>query len=221
MTSTNQNQTETETETETEIVTEFYQKITLNDVQLAGAYYPILIDLAKQSRCMTYGELVEQAKNRHPENDVVQSAIPVSAGRKLEVVRLFTRERGLPDVTSLIINKAGGECGNYYVEHFDPVKARAEVFAYDWSAVQPEFNLYVAGLAKTATPSKPRKDGFAPRKRLKESDASDLLYKYYQENKKNYPPSIRDKRAMLLNLLMDGVSPEDAFTQCVDKAIPK
>jgi hypothetical protein len=137
---------------ETKITSEFYQNITLNDVQLAGAYYTILIDLAMQSRCMTYGELVQQANERHLESDVVQNAIAVSAGRKLEVVRLFTKERGLPDIASLIISEAEGECGSYYGEHFDPVKSREEVFAYDWSMVLPEFNLYVANLSKMATP---------------------------------------------------------------------
>ena len=32
-----------------------YKNITLNDVQLAAAYYPILIDLAKHKHCLTYG----------------------------------------------------------------------------------------------------------------------------------------------------------------------
>ena len=39
-----------------------YKTITLNDVQLASAYYPILVDLAKHKHCLTYGELVDKAK---------------------------------------------------------------------------------------------------------------------------------------------------------------
>lgn len=83
-----------------------YGNITLNDVQLAAAYYPILIDLAKHKHRLTYGELVGKAKVIYPEKGYVQNAIPVSTGRKLDVVRIFTNERNLPDVTSLIINKS-------------------------------------------------------------------------------------------------------------------
>ncbi len=32
--------------------------LTLIDVQLASAYYPILVDLARHKHCLTYGELV-------------------------------------------------------------------------------------------------------------------------------------------------------------------
>lgn len=71
----------------------FYANITLTDVQLASAYYPILIDLAKHKHCLTYGELVERAKSLHPNKSVVQKAIAISAGRRLDVVRIFTYER--------------------------------------------------------------------------------------------------------------------------------
>ena len=35
-----------------------YKNITLTDVQLASAYYPILVDLARHKHCLTYSELV-------------------------------------------------------------------------------------------------------------------------------------------------------------------
>lgn len=192
-----------------------YQNITLNDVQLGGAYYQILIELAKQKLCMTYSDLVQQAKERHPGNDVVQNAIAVSVGRKLEVVRLFTKQRGLPDVTSLIISKAEGECGSFYTEHFDPIKARAEVFAYDWDTVQPEFDLFVSMVTKTASLGKPRHEIANPRKRRKETEAADLLFAFYKDNKSKYPLSVKEKKKMLMALLMDGFSPEEAFAQAL------
>lgn len=185
-----------------------YQNITLNDIQLAGAYYPILIDLAKHKHCLTYGELVQKAKERNPQSEVVKNAIPTSAGRKLDVVRIFTKERGLPDVTSLIINKAEGECGSFYTEHFDPIKTRNEVFAYNWDAVLPEFDLFVSRATKTAT----------PRKRRKENEAAELLFAYYRDNRSKYPPSVKDKKELLMTLLMEGFSPEEAFTQVLKDA---
>lgn len=133
-------------------VQSLYANITLNDVQLAAVYYPILVDLARHKHCLTYGELVKRAKESHPDVEYVQRAIPVSAGRKLDVVRLFTFERSLPDVTSLIINKTAGECGNGVTEYFDPVKLRDEVFAYDWSSVSDDFDMYIETAEQKATP---------------------------------------------------------------------
>ena len=96
-----------------------YAKVTLVDVQLASAYYPLLVDLAKHKHCVTYGELVDKAKAEYPDRQVVQRAIAVSTGRRLDVVRMFTTERNLPDLTSLVINKGSGECGIGFTRSFD------------------------------------------------------------------------------------------------------
>ncbi|MFC7289601.1 hypothetical protein ACFQPC_16255 [Herminiimonas glaciei] len=180
-----------------------YQNITLNDIQLAGAYYPILIELARHKHCLTYGELVQKVKELHPDNDVVKNAIPTSAGRKLDVVRIFTKERNLPDVTALIINKAEGECGSFYTDHFDPVKTREEVFAFAWDDVSVEFDLFVSKVTVSAT----------PRKQRKESEAAELLYAYYKENRSKLPTSINKKRDFIMALLIEGFSPDEAFLQ--------
>ena len=180
-----------------------YGNITLNDVQLAAAYYPILIDLAKHKHCLTYGELVEKAKEIYPEKDYVKNAIPVSAGRKLDVVRIFTNERNLPDVTSLIINKSQGECGSGFTGSFDPVEARSKVFAYDWSEVAVEFDLYINDI----------KESTKPKKRLSHREATRLMSIYYQENKNYYPETIRKSRSELIALIMEGFSEKEAFDQ--------
>lgn len=180
-----------------------YKNITLNDVQLAAAYYPILIDLAKHKHCLTYGELVERAQGIYPDKEYVQNAIAVSTGRKLDVVRIFTCERDLPDVTSLIINKNHGECGTGFTDHFNPEEARKEVYAYDWSEVTTEFDLYIESAAKQVT----------PRKRRKRPEALTLMSEFYKENKDKYPASIKDKREDIIILLMEGFSPEESFKQ--------
>jgi hypothetical protein len=180
-----------------------YPNITLNDVQLAAAYYPILIDLAKHKHCLTYGELVDRAKEEHPKKEVVQNAIAVSAGRKLDVVRLFTSERKLPDVTSLIINKNEGDCGSLYTAHFDPKKAREEVFKYDWKDVSTEFDLYIESAEKNAT----------PRKRRTRDASLKLMSDHYSQNKSVYPLSIKDKREEIIILLMEGFDVEDCFIE--------
>lgn len=180
-----------------------YQNITLNDIQLAGAYYPILIDLARHQKRLTYGELVQKAKELHPDSDVVKNAIPTSAGRKLDVVRIFTKEKDLPDVTALIINKAEGECGSFYTDHFDPVKTRKEIFAFNWDDVSVDFDLFVSKVTVSAT----------PRKQRKESEAAELLYAYYKDNRSKLPASINEKREFIMALLIEGLSPHEAFLQ--------
>ena len=184
-----------------------YKNITLNDVQLAAAYYPILIDLAKHKHCLTYGELVDRAKEENPEKEVVQNAIAISAGRKLDVVRLFTNERELPDVTSLVINKGQGECGTGFTDHFDPETTREEVYTYDWEEVTTDFDLYIEDAVKNAT----------PRKRINKKAALKIMSDHYSQNKSTYPSSIKEKREEIIILLMEGFDAEDCFKQAMPR----
>jgi hypothetical protein len=181
----------------------FYANITLSDVQLASAYYPILIDLAKHKHCLTYGELVERAKGLYPTRPVVQKAIAVSTGRRLDVVRIFTSERDLPDLTSLIINKDKGECGVGFTQHFDPKAARDAVFAFNWSEVSTDFDGFV----------KQTESVIKPRKKVKEDKARQLMAEYYKAHKEALHPSVRDHRELIVELIMEGFSPKDAFMQ--------
>ena len=190
-----------------EPIDSLYANITLNDVQLAAAYYPILIDLAKHKHCLTYGELVDKAKEMYPTKEYVQNAIAVSTGRKLDVVRIFTAERDLPDVTSLIINKQAGECGVGFTDYFDPEKARVEVFAFDWSSVTTEFDQYLEAAERHAT----------PRRSVKRPEALKLMSEYYQENRNGYPDSIKEHREELVALIMEGFSPKETFSDVLKR----
>ncbi len=180
-----------------------YKNITLNDVQLASAYYPVLIDLAKNKHCLTYSELVAKAKEMYPTKEPVQRAIAVSTGRKLDVVRIFTTERELPDLTCLIINKGSGECGVGFTQDYDPVKAREVVFAFDWSAVSTDFDGYIKHTEKAIT----------PRKRIKKTEAIDLMAKFYSQHKEDLPSNVKSKRELIIELLVEGFTAEEAFSQ--------
>jgi hypothetical protein len=184
-----------------------YKNVTKNDVQLASAYYPILVDLAKNQKCITYSELVEKAKETHLDNPVVKNAIAVSTGRKLDVVRIFTNGRNLPDLTSLIISKGSTTPGLGFPG--DPKRAKAEVFAHDWSAISTDFDVYVEETVKIIT----------TRKRRKKEEAANLRYKFFIENEKSFPAfSTEDKqfiRDLIDELLMEGFSPEEAFPLAV------
>jgi len=182
-----------------------YPNVTLTDVQLASAYYPILVDLAKHKHCLSYSELVERAKTEYPDRPAVQKAIAVSTGRRLDVVRFFTAERSLPDLSALIINKGTGECGMGFTRSFDPVATREQVFAYDWTGVSTDFD----GFIKIAEAD------VAPRKRLKEHKALELMSGYYMANKNSLPKNVREHRNLIVELIMEGFPPEVAFTQAL------
>jgi hypothetical protein len=183
-----------------------YANVTLVDIQLASAYYPILVELAKHKHSITYGQLVERAKKKYPVHEVVQNAIAVSTGRRLDVVRMFTSERGLPDLTSLVINSGTGECGVGFTRNFDPVAAREEVFGFDWSAVTTDFDGFVRN---TETALKPRK-------KVKESQARELMASYYKEHRASLPTSVRDRRELIVELIVEGLSTGEAFARAVN-----
>jgi len=182
-----------------------YKNITLTDVQLASAYYPILIDLAKKKQRITYGELVAKAKRMYPTRKEVQNAIATSAGRKLDVIRIFTAERKLPDLTSLVISKTTGECGEDFTKHFDPVATREKVFAFDWSNVTTEFDFYIKHAQTVVIPRKP----------IKKSEAMEKMAAFYKQNKERLPPSVKEKRELILELLMEGLTEEEAFSKAI------
>lgn len=181
----------------------FYANVTLIDLQLAAVYYPLLVMIAKDKGTISYSDLVEQAQRAHPANPVVQRAIAVSTGRRLDVVRMFTRERELPDLTSLVVNKGSGECGIGFTRAFDPEVARERVFAYDWTQVATEFD----GFVKTT------ETVIAPRKRITEAKAIQLMANYYAEHKATLPATVRQQRDLIIELLREGFAVEQAFEQ--------
>jgi hypothetical protein len=180
-----------------------YDKVTLVDVQLASAYYPILVDLAKHKHCLTYGELVVQAKKTYPDLPVVQKAIAVSTGRRLDVVRRFTSERGLPDLSALIINSSTGECGAAFTKNFDPVATRDMVFSFNWHSVNTDFDGFVCDAERS----------IKTRKKIKESVALDLMSQYFLLHKANIPSCIREHRDLIVELIMEGFEPAYVFAQ--------
>jgi hypothetical protein len=179
--------------------------ITETDLALAAALYPILVERARQTpaRAMTYGALIDEAKVRFPNNEVVQNAIPVSLGRRLDVVRMFLNKEALPDLTVLVVNAGTGEVGSAFGA--DPDKVRAEVAAFDWSAVAEEFDLHISGLRKEIAVTK--------RPKIKRETAKVMMVDFYQQNRAFYPKDIGLKREAIIDLICNGNSAEDAFNQ--------
>jgi hypothetical protein len=122
--------------------------VTAVDLELAAIYYPILVEKARLKLCITYGELVDLAKNLHPDNPVIQNALAISTGRRLDVVRMFTSAHGLPDLSSLVINGLSGECGSGFTRNFDPESARNQVFNFNWQMVPSPFFDFIESIEK-------------------------------------------------------------------------
>jgi hypothetical protein len=184
-----------------------YQNITLTDMQLASAYYPILLELALQRKCLTYTELVETAKRRYPDRLVVRRAMAISAARRLEVIRLFTVERNLPDISALIVNKDTGKAGNGFNITVDPKHNRDRVYAYDWSTVSSDFDGFVHVREKTLT----------RRKKVAKAKALELMAQYYQSNKTRLPADVRQHREVILELIEEGFEVAEVFDLVLKK----
>ena len=66
-----------------------------------------------------------------------------------------------------------------------------------------------------ATYSKLTEKAAAPQKKVKEADAVENMAAYFQENRSKLPPAIRRHRETIVELLMAGISAEDAFSAVV------
>lgn len=181
-------------------------RATLIDIQLATAYFPILVEFAMSSQLVTYGDLVEKAKATYPDNQVVQRAIAVSTGRRLDIVREFTIQQDLPDISSLVISQGTGECGIGFTRTFDPVAVRETVYAFDWSNVTLAFGGFVAA----------RTTKLVPRKKVKENKALEIMSTYFYANRASLSSSVKEHREYIVERIMEGLSPEDAFSEAIE-----
>jgi hypothetical protein len=85
----------------------------------------MLCELAKQKKEMTFKEFVDAAKERYPNVEEVQNAIPVSTGRRFEYVRTYTTQHELPDLSAWVVSQAGTNSDDYEAD-FDPQVERDE-----------------------------------------------------------------------------------------------
>ncbi len=186
------------------------QNMTTADIEIGRIYYGILIDRAPSGRLLSYGDLVAAAKAAHPDNEFVQRAIAVSAGRRLEAVRVFTSRQGYPDITSLVVNASTGEVGSAFGT--DPVARRAEIAAFDWSSVDDQFGDFITHLRA----EKPVK-----RKKVKLDEAKRLIWEFFDEHRQTLPSSLAIDRIRLQQMVMDGDVVADAFEVVVSDMAPR
>jgi hypothetical protein len=187
------------------------QNLTSTDLELAAAYYPILVELAQQRRCLSYGELLSEAQRRYPDQPVVQRAIPVSTGRRLDVIRLFCAEHNIPNLSALILNKERREAGSGIDQPVDPKDAVdpketcEAIFAYDWSELTLEFDDYLTLRRRAPT----------PRKKVSAATARTLMAEHYAVHKMSLPKDVVRHREVILGLIEKGGTAAEAFEQAL------
>jgi hypothetical protein len=174
------------------------------DRELAGVYFPILVELARDKRTISYGDLIERAKALHPQRKSVQKVIAVSLGRRLDVIRSFCTARNLPDLSALVVTEATKEVGDGF-ENADPIEVRRQVFSFDWSTVADEF----AGHAREGATSS------AAKAKINEKQAMQIMWDHYKSNMSSIPKSVSTSRGQIITDIMAGLPVEDAFAKAV------
>jgi hypothetical protein len=187
--------------------------LTHTDIDLAKIYFELLVAVAKEKPGQTieYGELVTLAKNTYPDNEAVKGAAAVSTGRRLGTLRdKFTKPNKLPDLSALVVNKSTGNNGGVYTQTFDAEALRAEISAFDWRTVQHDFDNFIA-TEKLAVQNRPLR---SPRPvKVKETEARQTLWDYYQNNKAQIGLVNQPKKEAIIRLIMQGHGIEDAIEQ--------
>lgn len=175
------------------------RKLTLIDVSIARAVYPVLVDVAKADpeTSITFEKLIldsreRQAGQEHP----IHRQIAVNMGRRLEALRRFTQPRGYPDLSCLVVN--GGTGRNPFPD-IEVLQAQAR--AFDWSQVAQAF------LDEMDT----HEQALTPRPTRNEFEARDVMSAHYFEHKPRYLPAIQDCRDEIIAALMEGEDVDELF----------
>ena len=176
------------------------------DIVLAEYYYPLLIEVANKGELVTFKDFLDMAKERHPNVHDVQAAIPVSTGRRFEFIRLYTREHGLPDLSSWVVNQSGKHSEIYQAD-FDPVDERKKTQAIDWNKYDGDWSAYVKSMKEFKPKTKT--------KALTEKEAQIIIADYYQSVRDEVTSlagfSLRKLREGMIAGLIAGDAVEDVF----------
>lgn len=182
---------------------------TITGLRVARAIYPILLERARAGMTITYGGLVEEAKARHPDDEVIAAVIPRSLGPRLLLLRRFTDEQGYPDLSSLVVNGQTGEVGDAYSDEFDAAEQRALILAFDWEGALPAFDVFIEQRHRETLASK--------RPRRSREEAKRMLWEFASTSPKAMSPSPKQREAVI-SMLMDGADLDVAVSGIVAPA---
>ncbi len=159
--------------------------------------------------------MVQGAKELHPDNDYVQRSIPVTAGRRLNVLRQILRDNSLPDLSSLVVSASSGDAGDAY--HLHAETERKKVYDTDWDAhtsiIDSEWVKYPYDeIDFTEIKKREPKPKPPTRDELKQ-----INYEYWVENKSQFPKWFHKKREDLLDLLLQGYPVEECYKKVLER----
>ena len=182
------------------------------DIELAKVYFEILVELAKSESHQTieYGQLVDEARARHPGNRYVQGAIATNIGRRLDTLRDFGTAQGLPDLSALVVNKKTKDNGDGFKKSFDGTTVRAQIAAFDWNSVKLDFETFLA--AEKEIIHKRESQSRSTRK-IKEPEALNLLWEHYKEHRSDVGAVTEKEKEKVVELIMLGLDPAQAIEQ--------
>jgi hypothetical protein len=182
---------------------------TLIDIELAKLYFEVLVELAKTMKGQTieYGQLVEIVKQRFSQSPYISSALAVNMGRRLDALREFTAANQLPDLSSLVVNKATGDNGDGFKKSFDGEAVRRQVAEFDWNSVRLEFDDFLAN-QKLELEQRQKSRAL---KKIKEPEALEIWWNYYKDNKSSIPNITQADKSRLVNLIMQRIPPDQAL----------
>lgn len=180
------------------------------DLIVAELMFPVLVDLAPTGKTIGYKEIADLIKTNNPDVTEIANITQRHIGRKLGTIWEFTKSQGCPHIGSLVVS-TGGECGSGIASIVkDPPKERDKVKEFDWSSVSLGFESYIS---KARIRRKEREETIVKRSR---DEAKECFFSYWKEIKEEAPVSRDEAMEMkerILQLVEDGVSPEEAFAQ--------
>lgn len=186
--------------------------VTETDAALAIAYYPLLVGLAGRRQTIAFKDFVALAQSTYPDNPAVRNAIPVSTGRRLEFVRVFTVAQGLPDLSAWVTGR-GGKNSDTFQKDFDPEEERRRSAEVDWSAYQAAWEAHAAELRKRAQRITRRSEAEARAMMAEVAMAMRPQIQKVIPNPHNRPyvELVTPFREAILQDLMSGLDPQEVF----------
>ena len=192
------------------------QNITELDLKLAGYYFPILVEVASERTTITYGNLLHEARRRHPEYfDAVegeQRETDFSTGRRLGTIWRFTDKQGFPIISTLVVNADTGECGDGVPDDIDLEAERKRVYDFDWNSVSDNFLAHQSYEREVDRRNKSQK----PKKRSSK-EAAHALGQYWTETRDGWPQDLAAHRDELQAEIEKGLDPATVFSGWVLK----
>jgi hypothetical protein len=204
------------------------ENFTRNDLLLAGAYWPILMQVAKNNQgrrvqdfsLVQYARLIDAAKGANPNDSAVDKAIPVSIGRTLDPINWFCRENNLPNLACLAVD-AKGKPGVGYMRNNNWEEEKAAVAAHNWNDCDVQFVGALTARVKAiqvreAAESEAKAQAKA-KKLLTEEAARKHLSDWWYGNPSAFTTVSDYQRQDILKLIRQGISPAEAVARVLGR----